>query len=41
MSEFSYADGHKESIGRAERSNSWFSKLKNNDSNINTQSVSI
>lgn len=42
MSEFTYADGHKESIGRtAERSNSWFSKLKNNDSNTNTQSVSF
>lgn len=41
MSEFTYADGHKESIGRTERSNSWFSKLKsnNNDSNIITQSV--
>ncbi|GAA5798560.1 hypothetical protein HPULCUR_003965 [Helicostylum pulchrum] len=41
MSEFTYADGHKESIGRAERSNSWFSKLKNNDSNINTHSSAL
>jgi len=42
MSEFTYADGHKESIGRtAERSNSWFSKLKSgSDINANTQSVS-
>lgn len=42
MSEFTYADGHKESIGRtAERSNSWFSKLKSgSDTNANTQSVS-
>lgn len=40
MSEFTYADGHKESIGRTERSNSWFSKLKSSsDSNPNTQSV--
>jgi hypothetical protein len=42
MSEFTYADGHKESVGqvRAERSNSWFSKLKSNDStNIIAQSV--
>ncbi|KAI8090461.1 hypothetical protein BDF21DRAFT_436859 [Thamnidium elegans] len=41
MSEFTYADGHKESIGRAERSNSWFSKLKSNDSNINTHSSAL
>jgi hypothetical protein len=42
MSEFTYADGHKESISRTERSNSWFSKLKSNsnDSSINAQSVS-
>ncbi|KAI7894894.1 uncharacterized protein EV154DRAFT_458791 [Mucor mucedo] len=41
MSEFTYADGHKESIGRTERSNGWFSKLKNNDSNITTQSAAL
>lgn len=52
MSEFTYADGHKESSARAatapaaERSNSWFSKLKSgsssssSDANANTQSVS-
>lgn len=52
MSEFTYADGHKESNGRAaaataapaERSNSWFSKLKSgsssSDTNAHTQSVS-
>ncbi|GAN02490.1 conserved hypothetical protein [Mucor ambiguus] len=49
MSEFTYADGHKESNGRAtaqtaqaaERSNSWFSKLKSSggDTNANTQSA--
>ncbi|CAO0797918.1 unnamed protein product [Mucor circinelloides] len=43
MSEFTYADGHKESIGRtAERSNSWFSKLKSgSDINANTQSPAL
>jgi hypothetical protein len=52
VSEFTYADGHKESIARNaanttnERSNSWFSKLKsgsnNSDVNLNnTQSVSL
>jgi hypothetical protein len=43
MSEFTYADGRKESIGRTERSNSWFSKLKSttttNDTTI--QNVSL
>ncbi|KAL9546380.1 hypothetical protein MBANPS3_006697 [Mucor bainieri] len=52
MSEFTYADGHKESSGRAahaaaqtaERSNSWFSKLKSgttnsSDANAHAQSA--
>ncbi|KAK4515218.1 trifunctional histidinol dehydrogenase [Mucor velutinosus] len=51
MSEFTYADGHKESNGRAaaataqtaERSNSWFSKLKSgsSDTNAHTQSQAL
>ncbi|KAI8644289.1 hypothetical protein BD408DRAFT_441929 [Parasitella parasitica] len=43
MSEFTYADGHKESIGRAaEKSNSWFSKLKGGaDFSANIQSPTL
>ena len=40
MSEFTYADGRRESVGRAERSNSWFSKLKSHpDTSTTTQNV--
>jgi len=49
MSEFTYADGHQESNGRAaasaaaaaaptERSNSWFSKLKSGTSSSSSSS---
>ncbi|KAI8881195.1 hypothetical protein K501DRAFT_253687 [Backusella circina FSU 941] len=40
MSEFTYADGHKESTGRTERSNSWFFKLKS-EPNQTAQSASL
>lgn len=41
VSEFTYADGHKDptTANRTERSNSWFSKLKSSE-NTNVQNVS-